>query len=94
MSELESKKVSSDQNPTRISWKASYKANMGNFETLGLEAGVETTARSGENVVDALERVYGVVEAALLVKVREIKEQLSKIEKETSGGTNNEAEGS
>ena len=94
MSELQS------TNETKIRWSASYKANMGNYETLGLEASVETNTRPGEKVSEGLERVYSVVEAALLEKFTEIKKQLARIEKEvaaekeSNGGANNEAEGS
>ena len=44
---------------------------MGDFESLRLDFGVEADARDGESAVDASERVFTLVSALLMEKVRE-----------------------
>lgn len=90
MSELQSKDSAS--RPSRVHWSLSFTANLGNFESLRIEGGVETDSRPGENVVQALNRVYEVVENELMVKVRDAKEAIAAIDKEVNG--DDEAEGS
>lgn len=50
--------------------------NLGNYESVHVDVGVEDQVRPGENVEQATERVYAFVEAKLAEKVQEITEAL------------------
>lgn len=63
-------------NPVRVSCHVGYKRNMGNFETLSLDFSVEDSARPGEKVTEASERVYDFVSKMLVTKMNELNEEL------------------
>jgi hypothetical protein len=50
--------------------------NLGNYESLHVDIGVEDYVRQGETVDQATERVYKFVETKLKEKVNEITEEL------------------
>ena len=50
--------------------------NLGNYESLHVDIGVEDYVRPGESVDQATERVYKFVESKLKEKVNEITEEL------------------
>lgn len=50
--------------------------NLGNYESLHVDIGVEDFVRQGETVNEATERVYKFVEDKLKEKVNEITEEL------------------
>lgn len=50
--------------------------NLGNYESLHVDIGVEDYVRHGETVNEATERVYKFVEDKLKEKVNEITEEL------------------
>lgn len=50
--------------------------NLGNYESVHVDVGVEDQVRQGENVDQATERVYAFVEAKLAEKVQQITEAL------------------
>lgn len=50
--------------------------NLGNYESLHVDIGVEDYVRQGETVDQATERVYKFVESKLKEKVNEITEEL------------------
>lgn len=50
--------------------------NLGNYESLHVDIGVEDTVRQGETVNEATERVYKFVETKLKEKVDEITKEL------------------
>lgn len=50
--------------------------NLGNYESLHVDIGVEDYVRQGETVNEATERVYKFVEDKLKEKVNEITEEL------------------
>lgn len=62
--------------PTRIKWGLKFVKNLGNYESIHIDFGVEDSVRSGESVDEASERVYTFVEKKLIDKVREIEEEL------------------
>lgn len=51
--------------------------NLGNYESLHVDIGVEDYVRQGESVSDATDRVYKFVEEKLKEKVQEITEDMS-----------------
>jgi hypothetical protein len=51
--------------------------NLGNYESIHIDVGVEDQVRQGENVDQAAERVYAFVESKLAEKVKSVTEALS-----------------
>lgn len=70
------KQTPKTQNVSRVRVSLSYKINMGNFETFGLEFGVEADAQEGESTKQALERVKELISNELFDEVRKVKEGL------------------
>ncbi len=56
---------------TKVTVTLGYTLNLGNFQSLRIDLGVEDSRRDGENINEAFERVYSFVEAKLSEKVRE-----------------------
>lgn len=56
---------------TKVTVSLGYTLNLGNFQSLRLDIGVEDAKREGENTNDAFERVYSFVEDKLAEKVKE-----------------------
>jgi hypothetical protein len=56
---------------TKVTVALGYTLNLGNFQSLRIDLGVEDSRRDGENINEAFERVYSFVEAKLSEKVRE-----------------------
>lgn len=51
--------------------------NLGNYENIHVDVGVEDNVRQGENVSQAMDRVYEFVEDQLIKRVKEIEADLS-----------------
>lgn len=62
--------------PVKVKWGVSYTMNLGNFQSLKVEFGVEDFARDGETAVAASGRVYKFVETELMKKIKEAKKEL------------------
>jgi len=62
---------------TRVKVDLSFTRNLGNYESIRINVGVEDDVRKGENVDTATERVYEFVEKKLVEKTREIEEELN-----------------
>jgi hypothetical protein len=56
---------------TKVNVALGYTLNLGNFQSLRIDLGVEDSRRDGETVNEAFERVYNFVETRLADKVRE-----------------------
>jgi len=54
-----------------------YTLNLGNFESLRIDVGVEDRVIGDENIDGAMERTYKYVEELLTVKVSEAKAELN-----------------
>lgn len=50
--------------------------NLGNYESLHLDLGVDDYVRSGETVSDAMDRVYAFVEEQLVNRMQEVEADL------------------
>jgi hypothetical protein len=64
-------------NDTRVKVDLSFTRNLGNYESIKINIGIEDNVRQGENVDTATERVYKFVEDKLIEKTREVEEELS-----------------
>ncbi len=62
---------------TRVKVDLSFTRNLGNYESIRINIGVEDDVRKGENVETATERVYAFVENKLIQKTREVEKELS-----------------
>ena len=61
----------------RVKVELCFTRNLGNYESIRINVGVEDDVRNGENVDTATERVYAFVEKKLVEKTREIEEELN-----------------
>ena len=61
---------------TKINIALGYTLNLGNFQSLRIDLGVEDSRREGESVQQAFDRVYEFVEARLVEKINESKEEI------------------
>lgn len=59
---------------TKVKVSLGYTLNLGNFQSLRIDIGVEDSKREGEMTNDAFERVYKYVEAKLAEKIAESQE--------------------
>ncbi len=62
---------------TRVKVDLSFTRNLGNYESIRINVGVEDDVRKGENVETATERVYAFVENKLIQKTREVEKALN-----------------
>jgi len=60
-----------EHNETKVNVALGYTLNLGNFQSLRIDLGIEDSRRDGENISDAFERVYEFVENKLAEKVKE-----------------------
>lgn len=63
---------------TRVKVDLSFTRNLGNYESIKINVGVEDDLRLGESVDQATERVYQFVENKLIQKTREVEEELKR----------------
>jgi len=66
-----------DNEPTKVTVTLGYTLNLGNFQSLRIDIGVEDSRRAGENIDEAFDRVYSFVEAKLITKTNEAKEEVA-----------------
>lgn len=62
---------------TKVSYSAGFTRNMGDFESLRLDIGVEDEPRGDEKVSEAYNRVKDFVESRLLDEVRDLESQIN-----------------
>lgn len=65
-----------ENSKTKVSVALGYTINLGNFQSLRIDLGVEDSERDGENINDAFARVYSFVEEKLTEKVKEASSEL------------------
>lgn len=61
---------------TRVKVALGYTLNLGNFQSLRIDLGVDEDRREGESVVEAFDRVYSFVEQKLIEKINEAKTEV------------------
>ena len=64
-----------ENDSTRVNVTLGYTLNLGNFQSLRLDLGVTDSAKNGETVDQAFERVYKFVEDKLTEKIKEAQEE-------------------
>jgi hypothetical protein len=64
-------------NPTRVRVGLKFVRNLGNYESIHIDLGVEDYVRGTETVAEAMDRVYKFVEEQLIEKVQEVEEDVS-----------------
>jgi hypothetical protein len=62
---------------TKVSVTLGYTLNLGNFQSLRVDLGVVDHVRDGETTNEAMNRVYDFVEAKVVEKVQEAKEEIA-----------------
>lgn len=68
-----------EKETTKVRVALKFVRNLGNYESIHVELGVEDYVRDNEaNVDTAMNRVYNYVESKLMEKVQEIEQDLSK----------------
>ena len=60
-----------ENSKAKVSVTLGYTLNLGNFQSLRVDLGIEDSEREGENINDAFNRVYSFVEEKLTEKVKE-----------------------
>lgn len=65
-----------ENNETKVNVALGYTLNLGNFQSLRVDIGVEDSLRNEENVENAFNRVYGFVEQKLIEKINEAKTEV------------------
>jgi hypothetical protein len=63
--------------PTRVKVGLKFVRNLGNYENIHVDLGVEDYVRNTETVAQAMDRVYDFVEEQLIRRVQEIEADLS-----------------
>lgn len=66
-----------ENSETKVTVALGYTLNVGNFQSLRIDLGIEDTRREGENISEAFERVYEFVESKLTEKVKEASSEIS-----------------
>jgi methyl coenzyme M reductase subunit D len=61
---------------TKVNVSLGYTMNVGNFQSLRIDIGVEDQLRDGEQVQDGFDRVYGFVEQQLAAKLKEAQSEI------------------
>lgn len=64
-----------ENDSTKVNVTLGYTLNLGNFQSLRLDLGVTDSAKNGETVDQAFERVYKFVENKLTEKIKEAQEE-------------------
>jgi methyl coenzyme M reductase subunit D len=61
----------------KVSATLGYTLNLGNFESLRVDLGITDHVRQGEDIIQAQDRIYKLVEVQLVEKVKEAKSELA-----------------
>ncbi len=56
---------------TKVNVALGYTLNLGNFQSLRIDIGVQDSKRDRETTSEAFERIYGFVESKLSEKIKE-----------------------
>lgn len=60
-----------ENSKAKVNVTLGYTLNLGNFQSLRIDLGIEDSERDGENIQQAFDRVYAFVEEKLTDKVKE-----------------------
>lgn len=62
---------------TNVKVSLRFLRNLGNYETIAVELGIEDWVRDGETATTAMDRVYDFVENQLIEKVQDIEADIN-----------------
>jgi hypothetical protein len=62
------------EDSTKVNVALGYTLNLGNFQSLRIDLGVQDSKRDGETTAEAFDRIYSFVEAKLHDKIKENQE--------------------
>jgi hypothetical protein len=62
---------------TKVTVSLGFTKNLGNFESLRVDIGIQDFVRQGENINQATDRVYAFVENKLIEKQQEIAKEIA-----------------
>lgn len=65
-----------ENSDTKVNVALGYTLNLGNFQSLRIDLGIEDSKKDGENIQQAFDRVYGFVEEKLAEKVKEASSEM------------------
>mgnify|MGYP000164848121 FL=1 len=65
-----------ENSDTKVTVSLGYTLNLGNFQSLRIDLGIEDSKKDGENINDAFSRVYSFVEDKLTEKVKEASSEM------------------
>lgn len=66
-----------ENSDTKVTVALGYTLNVGNFQSLRIDLGIEDSRREGENINEAFERVYEFVENKLGEKIKEASAEIN-----------------
>lgn len=66
-----------ENSDTKVTVALGYTLNVGNFQSLRIDLGIEDSRREGENIAEAFDRVYEFVENKLAEKVKEASSEIN-----------------
>ncbi len=69
--------MADQQDPPRVTLHMGYTNNLGNFESLRIDVGIEDSRRSNETVDDTFARLYEKLEGKLVEFVLETRKKLN-----------------
>ena len=69
-----------------VSYRARFTRNMGNFESLQLEIGVEDEPRGDEKFTEAYNRVKDFVESRLLTEIEQLESDINGVRETAKAG--------
>jgi len=65
-----------ENSQTKVNVALGYTMNLGNFQSLRIDIGIEDQLRDGEHVQDGFDRFYAFVEQQLGAKIREAQSEI------------------
>jgi len=66
-----------EHNETKVTVSLGYTLNLGNFQSLRIDLGIEDSRRDGENISEAFERVYEFVEDKLAERLKRLPQEIN-----------------
>jgi hypothetical protein len=66
-----------ENSQTKVTVSLGYTMNVGNFQSLRIDIGIEDQLRDGEHVQEGFDRVYSFVEQQLSAKLQEAKSEIA-----------------
>ena len=69
--------MAEDKKAPRVRWAVGYTINLGNFQSLRLDCEIEDSVFPDETIEEGSDRIWGIAEEQLAVKVKEVKTEIN-----------------